>query len=108
MVNCPNLRWWNSGPGPFIREVQSFAFNTSPQPAFNKNFNLLAEDLLSHTENGYKNYILSDSEKQIERLTSIFQDINRRISFTALLKTLHEGFIDRDLQIMLLYRPPDL
>jgi transcription-repair coupling factor (superfamily II helicase) len=77
----------------------SLAFNTSPQPAFNKNFKLLAEDLSTHSENGYKNYIISDNEKQIERLTSIFQDIDRRIRFTALLKTLHEGFIDRDLQI---------
>ena len=41
---------------------------------------------------------LSDSEKQIERLTSIFHDINHNIRFIPLLKTLHEGFIDRDLQ----------
>ena len=74
-------------------------FNTSPQPAFNKNFNLLAEDLLALTKNNYTNYILSDSEKQIERLTAIFHDINRSIHFHPLLKTLHEGFIDRDLKL---------
>lgn len=73
------------------------SFNTIPQPAFNKNFNLLADDLLILTRNDYRNYILSDSEKQIERLTTIFQDINKSIRFTPLLKTLHEGFIDRDL-----------
>lgn len=72
-------------------------FNTLPQPAFNKNFNLLADDLLILTENEYKNYILSDSEKQIERLTAIFNDINKSIRFAPLLRTLHEGFIDRDL-----------
>ena len=49
------------------------------------------------TKNEYKNFILSDSEKQIERLTAIFHDINRSIRFHPLLKTLHEGFIDRDL-----------
>ncbi len=72
-------------------------FNTSPQPAFNKNFNLLAEDLLSHSQTGYKNFILSESDKQIERLTAIFHDINRNIRFHPFLKTLHEGFIDQDL-----------
>ncbi|MBN2813857.1 MAG: transcription-repair coupling factor [Bacteroidales bacterium] len=75
------------------------SFNTLPQPAFNKNFNLLADDLLILTENEYKNYILSDSEKQIERLTEIFHDINKSIRFNPLLKTLHEGFIDRDLKL---------
>ncbi|HLO61019.1 MAG TPA: transcription-repair coupling factor [Bacteroidales bacterium] len=74
-------------------------FNTLPQPAFSKNFNLLAEDLLVLSKNDYKNYILSDSEKQIERLSSIFKDINSSIKFHPLLKTLHEGFIDRDLKV---------
>jgi len=83
----------------FYPGVQSVVFNTLPQPAFNKNFNLLTEDLLKHTQNRYKNYILSDSEKQIERLRAIFHDINLHIGFLPLLKTLHEGFIDHDLQI---------
>jgi len=83
----------------FYPGASPFVFNTVPQPAFNKNFNLLAEDLLSYTESGYKNYIISDSEKQIERLTSIFHDINNHIRFIPLQKTLHEGFIDRDLEI---------
>jgi len=83
----------------FYPGSHELSFNTIPQPAFNKNFNLLAEDLLMHTENGYRIYVVSDSDKQIERLTSIFQDINRKIRFTPLLKTLHEGFIDRDLMI---------
>ncbi len=74
-------------------------FNMVPQPAFNKNFNLLTNDLLVLTENGYKNFILSDSEKQIERLTGIFHDINPKVRFHPLLKTLHEGFIDRELKL---------
>lgn len=81
----------------FYHDSIALSFNTIPQPSFSKNFNLLADDLLILTENEYKNYILSDSEKQIERLTAIFHDINKSIRFTPLLKTLHEGFIDRDL-----------
>lgn len=71
-------------------------FKTSPQPAFNKNFNLLAENLMEQIAMGYTVYILSDNEKQIERLTSVFHDINSTIKFTALLKSIHQGFIDHD------------
>jgi transcription-repair coupling factor (superfamily II helicase) len=95
----PEFRLVEFGTRSFYPGSSPVVFNTAPQPAFNKNFNLLAEDLLTLTGNGYKNYIISDSEKQIERLTSIFHDINRNIRFTPLLKTLHEGFTDRDLLI---------
>jgi transcription-repair coupling factor (superfamily II helicase) len=84
---------------PFFGEARIFSFSTQPQPAFNKNFNLLAETFLGNLENGLKNFILSDNEKQIERLTAIFHDINPSISFQPLLHTLHEGFIDPDLRI---------
>lgn len=83
----------------FYSDSIAVSFNTAPQPAFNKNFNLLADDLLRLTGEGYTNFILSDSEKQIERLTSIFHDINSSIRFTPLLRTLHDGFIDKDLMI---------
>ena len=95
----PDFRLIEFGARSFYPNSRVITFNTTPQPAFNKNFNLLAEDLLSITAERYKNYIISDNEKQIERLTSIFHDINHRITFTPLLKTLHEGFIDRDLKI---------
>jgi transcription-repair coupling factor (superfamily II helicase) len=95
----PDFRLIEFGARGFYPDCTIVTFNTTPQPAFNKNFNLLAEDLLALTAGGYKNYMISDNEKQIERLTSIFHDINRNIRFTPLLKTLHEGFIDRDLLI---------
>ena len=84
---------------PFYSDARVFAFSTSPQPSFNKNFNLLAETFQQNQENGLTNYILSDSEKQIERLTAIFHDINPGLSFHPLLHTLHEGFMDHDLRI---------
>jgi transcription-repair coupling factor (superfamily II helicase) len=73
-------------------------FSTSPQPAFQKNFKLLAEDLLAHAQNGYQCYILSDSEKQIDRLTAIFNDIHPKIQYKSLLKALHEGFVDHEMR----------
>ena len=45
----------------FLSRQHPVPFNTSPQPAFNKNFNLLAEDLLALSKNEYQNYI---SERQ--------------------------------------------
>jgi len=86
-------------PRPYYANARIFSFSTSPQPSFNKNFNLLAETFRQNQENGLVNYILSDSEKQIERLTAIFRDINPSLSFHALLRTLHEGFMDHDLGI---------
>ena len=55
------------GPRPFYENSRLLNFNTSPQPAFQKNFRLLSENLSEFSGDGYQNYILSDSEKQIER-----------------------------------------
>jgi transcription-repair coupling factor (superfamily II helicase) len=76
-----------------------YHFNTAPQQAFNKDFNLLGEQLNKFTGEEYKNFILSDSEKQIERLQTIFEDINKDVKFHPLPRTLHEGFIDHDFKI---------
>lgn len=77
----------------------TFQFNTSPQPLFNKNFDLLAADLKKKTKEGYTNYILSNNEKQIERLQSIFADRDLDVAFTPLNFTINQGFIDHDLKI---------
>jgi transcription-repair coupling factor (superfamily II helicase) len=84
---------------PFFDEAHRIQFFTRLQPSFNKNFNLLVEDIKENRENGYETYILSDSEKQIERLTDIFREINQNLSFQPIHRTLHEGFIDQDLRI---------
>jgi transcription-repair coupling factor (superfamily II helicase) len=76
-----------------------FDFSTSPQPVFNKNFQLLAENLQENVRKGYRNFILSSNEKQIERLRAIFDDQDLNVQFTGLDFTLHEGFIDHELKI---------
>ena len=82
-------------------QAESLEIEASPPPAFNKNFDLLSENLLQNQQEGYSNYISSDNEKQIERLGSIFQNINPQVQFTPVMKTLHEGFIDHHLRICL-------
>ena len=78
-----------------------YNFDTSPQPAFNKNFDLLVKDIHSRKEAGYEVMILSDSEKQVQRLRDIFSEIDQAASFTPVLKTLHQGFIDHGKKVCL-------
>jgi len=80
-------------------KLNEIAFNTAHQPAFNKNFELLGENILQNKEKDYTTFILSDNVKQIERLDAIFNDINPEIKFNSVLKTIHEGFIDHDIKI---------
>ena len=74
-------------------------FDTLPQPLFHKNFDLISESFLNFIEEEYTIYILSDSEKQQQRLRAIFDDRGDKIPFTPINKTLHEGFIDNTLKI---------
>lgn len=78
---------------------QTITYNFSPQPSFNKKFDLLMDHLLENTQAGYKNFIFSDTSKQMERLHSIFADIGKSIDFQPLNCSLHEGFADRDLKL---------
>ncbi|HBX52109.1 MAG: transcription-repair coupling factor [Bacteroidetes bacterium RIFOXYA12_FULL_35_11] len=80
-----------------FQETVEISFKTSHQPAFNKNFDLLISNLLEYQSLGYRLFILSDNEKQIERIGNIFSDKNAKINFTPSGITLHEGFIDNDL-----------
>ena len=74
-------------------------FDTLPQPTFNKNFELLIEDLQQNIGEGYKIYILADQVKQTDRLKAIFDDKESGIQFIAIDHTLHEGFIDHSAKI---------
>ena len=75
------------------------AFDTLPQPIFNKNFDLLIDDLQQRTKDGYRIYILADQVKQTDRLKAIFDDQESGIEFVAVNHALHEGFIDHGAKI---------
>tara|TARA_B110000037_G_scaffold33143_2_gene40053 strand:- start:32966 stop:36295 length:3330 start_codon:yes stop_codon:yes gene_type:complete len=85
------------GNRPFFKG-EEFHFNISVQPSFNKNFELLIEDLRKNETAGFKNIIVSSQAKQVERLYAIFEDLNSSVQFTTLSFALHEGFIDNDLK----------
>jgi transcription-repair coupling factor (superfamily II helicase) len=69
---------------------------SSPQPSFNKKFELLVDDLRAHDQEGRENYLLCLNEKQVDRFDAIFEDIGKEVQFKPLVHTLHEGFIDYD------------
>lgn len=99
-------------------------FNTSPQPLFHKNFDLLSKTLRDYLLQGYKLYIFADSEKQTVRLRDIFDSLSDTnvsaksenlsvaelsgeggeatvgaLPFTPVNRTLHEGFVDSTLKV---------
>ncbi len=78
--------------------TNDFEFSNSKQPIFNKNFELLGENLSDYSKNGYEIFILSNQEKQIERLQSIFKDTKVSVKFNPVNFILHEGFIDHNLK----------
>ncbi|MDL2290058.1 transcription-repair coupling factor [Paludibacteraceae bacterium OttesenSCG-928-F17] len=83
----------------FIQPKISVEFETSPQPIFHKNFDLVADNLKELQSKSYKIYILSDSVKQTDRIAAIFTDRNDNIEFQAVKNTVHEGFIDHEAKI---------
>ena len=77
-------------------------FSTAPQPKFNKNFEMLADDMIRNALRGYDTYILSENKAQVERLENIFHQIGRgQAVVRSLPVTLHEGFADNDLKLCL-------
>lgn len=74
-------------------------FDTTAQPIFHKNFDLVATAFKDYIERGYQLYICSDSEKQTDRIKAIFEDRGDKVVFTAVKKTLHAGFADNQLRL---------
>ena len=81
---------------------KTIEFTTSPQPQFNKKFELLAEDIKANILRGYSTVILSENKAQVERLENVFSSIGESdLQFNTLSITLHEGFIDHNLKLCL-------
>ena len=91
--------------GNFIdrNEKASVEFNTSPQPAFSKNFDMLLSDIKKLKSDKYAIFFFSESKKQLERIQSILNDIQHldedNSNFTPITHSIQSGFIDKDLKI---------
>ncbi|MGB1307915.1 MAG: transcription-repair coupling factor [Oceanihabitans sp.] len=79
---------------------QTINFNTTPQPAFNKNFDLLINNLNSNHNKGFTNYIACASEQQAKRFHDIFEDVEQEVHYKTIVLSLFQGFVDLDQQII--------
>ena len=74
-------------------------FHISPQPRFNKNFDLLEEDIRRKTESGYTVRIYSDKSSQINRIRTILSGEGGILPEFVEGMNIHEGFVDEDAKI---------
>ena len=83
----------------YLSDTKRISANSQPQPAFNKNFDLLIEHFQKNEENGVENLIFAQNSKQIERLETIFEDIESPVGFKPMPVSIGQGFIDQDLNL---------
>ena len=81
-------------------DSQTLKFHTKEQPAFNRQFNMLISNLQEYEKQQYNIFIFSDNAKQLERLHSIFTDLQVNIQLSPVTVSIHEGFIDDDLKVV--------
>lgn len=85
----------------FIKPVDQVDFKATPQPSFNKKFDLLIADLASHKLEGDTNYICCASEQQALRLDDIFEDLEGEKHYKNLVLPLHGGFVYKEANMLL-------
>ena len=96
---CSQHRQVYFGKGREESDTITIPFRTEPQPSFNKNFELLTTKLIANKKEGYRSFIVSESDVQEERLKEIFAETDPAAEFTPLLLNLHQGFTDHDLKL---------
>lgn len=89
------------GDRPLTKADYTIKYNTKPQPAFNKQFDLLIKNLNENYQNGYKNYIFCVSEQQAKRFHDIFDDSELDVKqYETIVFSAYQGFIDHDAKIV--------
>ncbi len=83
-----------------LQDAAVFNLPAAAQPSFNKNFELLAGNLMEYQAQGYTNFIAADMPKQLDRLKDIFEEIHPGLEFKPLEFALREGFVDHSLKII--------
>ncbi len=89
----------------FFEHSYSVDFQVTPQPSFNKNFDLFVAEIQRNTLSGIRNVLLADSPKQVERIYTILDDMVKNhpdaevLEFVCINLSLHEGFVSKELGI---------
>ena len=90
---------------PFFKTTKTFEFHIQPQPSFNKQFDLLLNNLSDNHFNGYTNYLFCSNEAQANRFHDIFESLDKtnhenvRKQYHTMVSSLYQGFIDEENQI---------
>ncbi|MFZ4678535.1 MAG: transcription-repair coupling factor [Flavobacterium sp.] len=90
---------------PFFKTTKTFEFHIQPQPSFNKQFDLLLNNLSDNHFNGYTNYLFCSNVAQANRFHDIFESLdetnheNVRKQYHTMVSSLYQGFIDEENQI---------
>ncbi len=74
----------------------TFKFATEEQPVFNRQFNMLIADMQKRIAQKYEVYMFAENPKQLERLRSVFDDLDAKINFVPVATAISKGFIDHD------------
>lgn len=88
-----------------FRTENSFEFHIKPQPSFNKQFDLLLDDLKNNRQNGIKNYLFCANEQQSKRFHDIFESLDEQQQehfakdYETIVLPLYQGFIDEENQL---------
>ena len=91
LFDFPNMEF---GKQFFYKADETFSFDIHPQPSFNKDFNLLIHNFQENVKQGITNLIFADSTKQIERIFTILEDIDKSATFIPVHRALRGGFRD--------------
>ena len=81
-------------------QVDVIRFNTLPQPSFNKQFNLLIENLEAYHKAAFSNYIFCATDQQAKRFQDIFNDSEQEVHYETIVFPLYQGFIDIENKIV--------
>ncbi|MFT5754492.1 MAG: transcription-repair coupling factor (superfamily II helicase) [Flavobacterium sp.] len=88
-----------------FKTTKEFDFHIQPQPSFNKQFDLLLNNLSENHFNGIKNYLFCSNQNQANRFHDIFENLdeenheNVRKQYNTVVLSIYQGFIDEELQI---------
>lgn len=106
LTDALGFRRIETGSSPTHTAEAVITCETTPQPLFHKNFDLLLQTLRDNAAGGKRVFILADSQKQNDRLREIFaskvsESGGASVAFTPVERTLHEGFNDETLGLAL-------
>jgi transcription-repair coupling factor (superfamily II helicase) len=90
---------------PLFKTTETFEFHIQPQPAFNKQFDLLLNNLKDNQEHNYQNYLFCSNDQQAKRFHDIFESLDEQNhestnkQYETIVLPLFQGFIDPENQI---------